>query len=205
MKDIKERNAINIIITGVGGQGNVISSQIVAAAALEAGFHVSVGETYGVSQRGGTVMSHVRIIKDGTYGPLIPEGECDLILGFEPLETFRILQKYGNEDTIVIMNDRPIYPLSVLSEQESYTEPDDLIEAVKMLAPDTRVIQATLIAIEMGNSMATNIIMTGAAASSKLLPIAHEHFVKCIGNLFTGELYDLNIQAFEKGYAAFAN
>ena len=203
MRDTDERGVINIIITGVGGQGNVVASQILASAALEAGFQVNIGETFGASQRGGSVMSHVRIFRTGFYGPLIPEGECDLILGFEPLETFKILQKYGNEDSIIIMNDRPTYPVCVLSGRETYPALEDLKNAVKMLARNTCITQATQLAIEIGNVMATNIVMTGMAAGSGVLPIARKHFEKCIGNLFSGELYDLNIEAFGKGYSVF--
>ena len=203
MKSTNERGVINIIITGVGGQGNVVASQIVASAALDAGFQVYIGETFGASQRGGSVMSHVRIFRTGFCGPLIPEGECDLILGFEPLETFKILHKYGNEDTVVIMNDRPTYPVCVLSGREAYPELEDLKNAVMMLARNTYITQATQLAIEIGNVMATNIVMTGMAAGSGILPVARNHFEKCIGRLFSGELYDLNIEAFGKGYAVF--
>src|SRR5665811_1291684 len=83
------KESVDIIIAGVGGQGNVLASQIYAAAAVEAGLKVAVGETYGAAQRGGSVVSHLRISEDCKYGPLIPRGRAEAIVGLEPLEALR--------------------------------------------------------------------------------------------------------------------
>ena len=105
--------SLDLIIAGVGGQGNVVASEILAMALSRHGYRVSVGETFGASQRGGSVMSHVRASRDLTPGPLIPKGLVDVVVGFEPLETVRILTEYGRDSTRVVVNPRPVYPLAV--------------------------------------------------------------------------------------------
>lgn len=105
----------NLIITGVGGQGNVLASQIVGRAAVNKDWRVTVGETFGLSQRGGPVMSHIRLSEKFNCAPLIPPNMAHVIVGLEPLETLRILMEYGNEDTVFIVNSRPIYPLNVIA------------------------------------------------------------------------------------------
>ena len=87
------QDPLNVIICGVGGQGNVLISSLIASALNRKGYHVTVGDTYGAAQRGGAVFSSVRISSKRSYGPLIPEGRAHLIVGLEPLETLRLLQK----------------------------------------------------------------------------------------------------------------
>ncbi len=196
------REPLNVIVTGVGGQGNVLASQVLAAAAVEAGYRVSIGETFGASQRGGSVMSHVRISRDRTYGPLIPRGRAHLIVGFEPLETLRILMDYGNPETVVVMNDRPNYPIGCLLGEEKYPDPHLIVEAVNRLAAKNHVLPATELAKEAGNSMAANMVMTGALSGSGLLPFGGDRFTGVIETLFSGEVRDLNMRAFQKGTEA---
>lgn len=198
----KFREPLNVIVTGVGGQGNVLASQVLAAAAVEAGYRVSIGETFGASQRGGSVMSHVRISREKTYGPLIPRGRAHLIVGFEPLETLRILMDYGNPDTVVVMNDRPNYPIGCLLGEEKYPDPEKLVEAVSRLASRNHVLAATELAKEAGNAMAANMVLTGALSASGLLPFDSGCFTGVVDTLFSGEVRDLNVRAFRKGMEA---
>src|SRR4030043_2158604 len=104
---------MNLIITGVGGQGNVLSSQLIGQALVGKGFFVTIGETYGASQRGGAVMSHIRISAQKQLSPLIPKGKADIVVGLEPVEALRVLTQYGNRETGVIVNTRPLYPVAV--------------------------------------------------------------------------------------------
>lgn len=194
------REPLNIIITGVGGQGNVLASQVVSAAAAEAGYRVAVGETFGVSQRGGSVMSHVRISGKRSYGPLIPRGRAHVVAGFEPLETMRVLLDYAEGNTVVIMNTRPNYPLGCLSGEHSYPDPGRIEEAVKRMTPRLHVLPATELAKEAGSPLAANMVMTGALAGSGLLPFDRECFLTVIGSLFQGSVRDLNLRAFESGF-----
>ncbi|WP_051276091.1 indolepyruvate oxidoreductase subunit beta [Desulfovirgula thermocuniculi] len=189
----------NLIITGVGGQGTVLASHVVAAAAVESGFLVAVGETFGASQRGGSVTSHVRISRYRRYGPLIPRHRATIIVGFEPLETLRALLNYGNPLTRVIMNLHPNYPLGVLSGADTYPETQALMEAVRRISAGVLAFNATEIAHHMGSPVAANMVMTGALAGSELLPMAVPAYEKVIGELFSGPARQLNLKAFRAG------
>jgi len=194
------KDPINLIITGVGGQGNILASQLTATAAIGLGFFASIGETYGASQRGGSVMSHVRFSKEFQYGPLIPNGEADIILGFEPLETLRVLVDYGNDSTQVIFNPRPNYPISVLSGQQKYPPLEELMGRIKELAASAKVVKATELASELGTLVAQNVIMVGALAASELLPVPMAAFEETINGLFEDDKKrDFNRRAFELG------
>lgn len=194
------KDPINLIITGVGGQGNILASQLTATAAIGEGFFASIGETYGASQRGGSVMSHVRFSKEFQYGPLIPSGEADIILGFEPLETLRVLVDYGNDGTQVIFNPRPNYPISVLSGQQKYPPVEELMGRIKELAASAKVVKATELASELGTLVAQNVIMVGALAASGLLPVPLPAFEQTISGLFDDDKKrDFNRRAFELG------
>lgn len=195
------REPLNIIITGVGGQGNVLASQMVSVAAAEAGFRVTVGETFGVSQRGGSVMSHVRISSTKSYGPLIPRGKANIIAGFEPLETLRIAWEFAGPETVIIMNNRPNYPLGCLLGESSYPDTYLLEEAIKKMTLNIRVLPATDLAKEAGSPLAANMVMTGALSGSGLLPFDQAYFIETIEKLFSGDLGQLNLRAFQLGFS----
>ena len=89
------KDPLNLVIAGVGGQGNILLSRLVGRALVKKGYFVSIGETFGAAQRGGAVMSNIRISKKMSLGPLIPEGKVHIILSLEPLETLRILIKFN--------------------------------------------------------------------------------------------------------------
>lgn len=196
-----EKEPLNIIICGVGGQGNILASQIVANAGIKQGLKVSIGETYGASQRGGSVMSHIRFARSFHPGPLIPKGEADLIVGFEPLEALRVLVDYGKDDTKLIFNPRPNYPISVLSGEARYPELDFIFKELKELAAEAKVLEATELARKAGNHLAQNLVMVGALAGSGWLddlPLAA--FEQVIGELFEDQAKrQLNLRAFNEG------
>ncbi|MHB1651740.1 MAG: indolepyruvate oxidoreductase subunit beta [Desulfitobacteriaceae bacterium] len=189
----------NIIVTGVGGQGNVLASQVIATAAVESGYYVSVGETFGASQRGGSVMSHIRVSREKPYGPLIPRGEADFILGFEPLETLRTFTEYGNEKSRIIMNVRPNYPLGVLLNEDKYPDIPGLTESLMAQTQKLWALEATELAVEVGVPVGTNMVMTGAFAGVQALPIPLENYETVLKGLFAGEILDLNLTAFQAG------
>ena len=113
---------LNIVICGIGGQGNVLAAELVASAMNDLEYRVAEGETYGAAQRGGSVMSHVRVSADTDLGVLIPAGDAHFIIGFEPLETLRIARRYANPGTLIIYDPRPIYPQSVLRGKTVYPD-----------------------------------------------------------------------------------
>ena len=113
MTDLR-KDPFNLIIAGVGGQGNILASQVVAQAALMEDLNATIGETYGVSQRGGSVMSHLRISKQSVWSPQIPRGQAHIVVALEPTEALRVLQAYGNPEVRVIVNTRPVYSVGVI-------------------------------------------------------------------------------------------
>ncbi|MBU0733734.1 MAG: indolepyruvate oxidoreductase subunit beta [Proteobacteria bacterium] len=192
----------NIIVSGVGGQGNILASDIISQAFCEEGYFVSVGETYGATQRGGSVVSHIRISGTRPYGPLIPLGEGHIIIGFEPLEVFRILLDYGHETVRVVMNDRPFYPLDTLQRRSKYPAPDELISRVKRLAADQRIVKGTELAKKAGHPQAQNMVMVGAFAGLNWIPLEKESYLRPIREIFSESKLEVNLKAFELGYGA---
>lgn len=190
---------VNIIIAGVGGQGNVVASEIVATALARAGYRVSVGETFGASQRGGSVMSHVRAAGDETPGPLIPRGLLDIVVGFEPLEALRIVADYGRETTRVIVNPRPVYPLAVQRGEASYPDTAELMGKIAGLAAEVLPVEATDLARQAGDVRAQNIAMVGALVGSGWLPITADIVEAILAERFSDELLRLNRDAFRLG------
>jgi indolepyruvate ferredoxin oxidoreductase beta subunit len=191
-----EKDPLNLIIAGVGGQGNILASQIVATAGIKEWLYVTVSETYGASQRGGPVMSHVRFSAKAQCGPLIPEGEADIIVGLEPIEALRIIADYGNPSTRVIVSPRPIYPISVLSGQAKYPPVEEVMQKLGGLVAEVRVIKA----IEEGETgLAANVVMVGALAGSGMVPIEMKNFEESIGEIMSHRDLDLNLLAFKKG------
>ncbi len=190
---------VNVIIAGVGGQGNVVASEVLATALAKAGYRVSVGETFGASQRGGSVMSHVRAARDATPGPLIPKGLADVVLGFEPMETLRLLAEYGRETTRVVVNPRPVYPLAVQQGQATYPKPAELMAKLTGLAAEVLVVDATGLARQAGDVRAQNLAMVGGLVGSGWLPLDADTVERILAERFSDEVLRLNLEAFRLG------
>lgn len=194
-----KEDPLNIIITGVGGQGNIQASLIIASAAVRDGLYVSVGETYGASQRGGIVMSHVRLSEETQYGPLIPKGKAHIILGFEPVESLRTISDFGNKETRAIINPRPIYPIDVLSGESTYPSINDILSAIKELVYSVHVVEATELAKEAGDTLMQNIVMVGCLLASSFTPLKIETAMEVIKEIFAERNLEMNLKAFELG------
>jgi indolepyruvate ferredoxin oxidoreductase beta subunit len=195
----KEKDPLNVIVTGVGGQGNVLISQLLGKTLVKAGYHVTIGETYGASQRGGAVMSHVRISKREQYGPFIPEGEAHVIVGLEPVETMRVLAQYGNPDVMVIANSRPVYTMAVTTGMVEYPSNQEIESMLKELSRTAWLIDATTIALELGAPILTNIVMAGALIGSQALPLTPELLEAALRDSLPSDKLDLNLQAARRG------
>lgn len=195
---VMKQDPLNIIITGVGGQGNIVASAILASTAVQDGLDVSVGETYGASQRGGAVMSHVRLYEKDQCGPLIPEGKAHLILGFEPVECLRTIGVFGNQDTNVIVNPKPVYPVEVLSGDATYPKAEEVLRAIKELVDKVYVVEAAKIATEAGNIVLQNIVMAGCLIGSELSPLTAESAKAVIKEIFPAKA-ESYLKAFELG------
>ena len=162
--------SLNIIITGVGGQGNVLASQILGRAAVQKGLKVTIGETFGLSQRGGAVMSHVRLSRERNFGPIIPPNTAHIIVGLEPLETLRIVMEYGNKHSVFIVNSRPIYPLNVIAGDVEYPEPEWIRNVLSKSGSKLFWLDATEIAVKLGGPIMLNMIILGALCSLPDVP-----------------------------------
>jgi indolepyruvate ferredoxin oxidoreductase beta subunit len=196
------KDPFNVIIGGVGGQGNVLASQILGEILVSQGYVITIGETYGASQRGGAVMSHLRISGKDQFSPLIPEGQCDLLVALEPVEGLRILDFYGNPKVMTLLNTRTIHPIDVISGDATYPEVSKVISKIKELSRRVWTLNATEIALEMGDPIFSNIVMLGALCAMCILPINREGFGSVIKDLLPSRRLDENMKAFDKGREA---
>jgi indolepyruvate ferredoxin oxidoreductase beta subunit len=168
------------------------------------GFLINIGETFGSSQRGGSVMSHIRVSKTESWSPQIPLGKADLILGLEPVEAIRVLRSYGNPQVIILINARPIYPVGVISGELEYPDLEKMKAAVKELTAAARFIDATDEAVKLGNPVMGNIVMIGAVTALGVLPVDREDFRQTILEGPQASKLDINLRAFDIGAALVA-
>ncbi len=193
---------LNVVICGIGGQGNILASGLMGSALVEKGYKVAVGETYGASQRGGSVMSHLRVSDTRETGVLIPKGKADIVVAFEPVEALRMLRIYGNSDTKVIYDIRPAYPLGVLIGEDKYPDLEDIKKEIEQNSGYSLPLPATEMAVNAGNAKAANIIMMGALAALKEMPIEPEEFFGVLSQNFKGKVLEMNKEVFMVGYNA---
>jgi indolepyruvate ferredoxin oxidoreductase beta subunit len=199
------RLPINLIITGVGGQGNVLASQIIGRATVKKGLRVTIGETFGLSQRGGPVMSHVRIYKDGIKGPLTPPNGAHIIVGLEPLEALRVVQEYGNHETIYLVNKRPIHPLNVIAGDVQYPHVDRIKEVLERSGGKLYWLDATTKAMELGSAIIMNTIMLGAISGLNGFPIGRDDLKSALDEILPDNALEINHQALDIGISMVRN
>ena len=180
----------NILLVGVGGQGILLASEILSEAAMLAGFDVKKSEIHGMSQRGGSVVSHVRYGRE-VFSPIVPEGEGDILFGFELLETCRSLSLIKPGGTIVA-NDLQISPPAVLMGQEAY--PTGLVERIEALFPDFLLLDGQKLARDAGNARAANTVLLGAV--SRRLDIAEEFWMRALERMVPPKALEVNKKAF---------
>lgn len=193
---------LNIVICGIGGQGNVLAAELVASAMNDLEYRVAEGETYGAAQRGGSVMSHVRVSADTDLGVLIPAGEAHFIIGFEPLETLRIARRYANPGTRIIYDPRPVYPQSVLRGRTVYPDLEDLKAEIDSLCKEAIQVPAADIALECGDSRAANIALIGAFSCLEGAPLDTKALEEVVAQRFKGAVLALNQKVFARGCEA---
>jgi len=199
LKKILAKDPLNIIVTGVGGQGNVMASRVLAGMLVEKGFYVTIGETFGMSQRGGSVMSHLRVSKKSVWSPQIPLGQADIIVALEPSEALRVLSRWGNPEVAVLSNNRVVYPIGVITGDYDYPDEKKINNIFAKLAAKGWMIDATSIAMEMGSPVLSNIVMIGALAKTALLPIDRHAFEKEINKSIAADKRGANLAAFDAG------
>ncbi len=186
-------NVFNILISGVGGQGVLLTSKIIAEAALLSGLDVKQSEVHGMAQRGGSVLSQVRF-GDQVFSPIIAEGEADLLIGFEPLETARYLH-YLRDDGVVIYNTRTIGTIGVSIAAEKY--PADINETIKKSAHTVMSFDGTQLAVSAGDKRTLNLVLLGAALTR--LPLKEQAVLDAIVNTVPKKVLAINQKAFAAG------
>lgn len=147
-------------------------------------------------------MSHVRISKKVQYGPLIPEGKSDVILGLEPLEAMRVMGQYGNPNALIVVNTRPIYPLDVTVGNAQYPSDQVIRSSITELSRKAYFLNATDIAVELGAPILLNIVMIGALLSLNVLPLTKEDMVEALKNTFPEQKLEINSRALQMGMDA---
>ena len=184
-------NTKNIMIVGVGGQGSLLASRILGAAAMESGYDVKVSEVHGMSQRGGSVVTYVRYGNE-VASPVICEGEADVILSFEKLEAARWLPYLKIGGTIVTAL-QEINPMPVIIGAASY--PDEIVEKITALGVDIIAEDAQAIAREAGRERASNAALIGLAAHA--LGFAPEVLRKAVEDCVPAKAKEVNLKAFD--------
>jgi indolepyruvate ferredoxin oxidoreductase beta subunit len=192
----------NLVICGVGGQGNILISRLLGRTLTRKNINVTVGETFGAAQRGGHVFSSMRISEKRAYGPLLPEGEAHLIVSLEPLETLRMLRRFGNSEVVSLTNLRPIPPVDVLAKQAIYPDLDRLKEMIQAFSKYYWYVNATKMAMELNSPIVTNVIMLGSLLGLGILPLDMSEVQDEIRETLPSSKVELNLKALDMGFRA---
>ncbi len=189
-------NTTRLIIVSVGGQGNIFLSQILGKAALIKNVPVKISEIHGMAQRGGIVESSV--IFGDVHSSIISDGEADILLGFEPAESLRALVKC-NKKTVIITNTSQLPPFTANIGLGEYPDIDYALQYIKSRVSRLFSFNATSLAIQAGDIMSLNMVMTGALISLNLLPVSSKNLTDAIKNITKSHAVDINLKAFELG------
>lgn len=189
----------NLLITGVGGQGVILMSELLGAAAVKDGLRVRGSEILGMAVRGGSVTSAIRIGED-VHGPLIPTGKCSVLVGMEPSETLRNISCLS-PSSLVILNNAVTVPFTVPLGKSSYPALETILEKLNKAAGQVIPLDAVKLALKAGSRLTTNIVLLGALFGTEL-PIKTATVKQAIEERFPAKLTPLNLKAFDLGYQA---
>jgi len=192
------KDPLSIIVIGVAGQGNVVTSSLICNALLNEGFKVTFGQSYPAQQRGGSVINYIRVSKDYQCSPIIPQGGADIIVGMEPVEALRMLAQYGNPDVITVVNPRPIISIEIAGQSGKYPNIDKLMDDISSVSSKMISVNTTDEAQNLGNSIMSNVVLVGVLVGSGLLPLDRESMVPVIQERFP-KVFDINMKAFDRG------
>ena len=182
----------NIILCGVGGQGTILASRLIASAAMKKGVPIKTAETIGMAQRGGSVFSHLRM-GEGAYSPMIAKGGADLIIGFEPGETVRQLP-FLKKDGAVVVSSRPVMPVSALIGKSDY-DAEAMLGYLRENVRHLTVVDAGLAAKELGSAKTLNVVLLGAALRSGELGLEEEELEEAVREGVPERFLELNRKA----------
>ncbi|MFC1856726.1 indolepyruvate oxidoreductase subunit beta [Thermodesulfobacteriota bacterium] len=190
---------IRLIIVAVGGQGNLLASKVLGEAALLSDIPVRMSEIHGMAQRGGVVES--ALVFGDARSTIISDGEADVLVGFEPSETLRALNKCSAR-TVVITNLAPLPPFTVAIGRGVYPDLDLLQKLIRAKTANFIGLDAVALAREAGNVLAVNIVLVGSLVQTGLLPLSKECVYEAIRTKTKEAFVDSNLKAFELGFSA---
>ncbi|KKG56857.1 indolepyruvate oxidoreductase subunit beta [Methanosarcina mazei] len=184
---------IDLLITGVGGQGAILASDIIGKAAVVSGIPIRAAETHGMAQRGGSVVNHIRLGSD--FGSMIPKKGADIMLALEPMEAVRYLD-FLKDGGVIIVNTQTVIPVTVTSGMAKYPEVQEILDVLseKYIV---KAFNADNLAYEAGSRLAMNVAMVGAV--SIYLPIPKETLIESVKALVPQKTVEINVRAFEMG------
>ena len=188
-----------LIIVAVGGQGNLLASKVIGEAALDSGIPVRMSEIHGMAQRGGVVES--AIIFGNAQSTIISDSEANVLLGFEPSETLRALNKC-NSDTVVITNLAPLPPFTVAIGSGTYPDLDKLQGFIQAKTARLIALDAAALAIEAGNILSVNMVLLGALFQTGAVPIPSQRVKEAIEKITRKAFLESNLTAFDLGFSA---
>ena len=189
------RNPYSIMVAGVGGQGNLVCGRIIAEATVMQGLRPVVGDTFGASRRGGSVVTHIRIGKQD-WGPLIPKGGVDVLLGFEPVEALRAVVRYGGKRTTAIVSKMTVPPSNVTSGDLSYPEIDDIGRELESICKQVYMLDTESILTDLGSTKVLNSYMIGALSALEESPLDPKNLQHALSNMLDSER---DLEAFSAG------
>ena len=189
-----------VVIAGVGGQGTLLATRLIAETAIKQGLQIRIGETYGMAQRGGPVMGHIQIGE--AYSPQIRPGEADALLGFEIAEATRRGVTYLKQGGLAIINSKKLPPVEVISGMRKYPEEKELITLLGKVTSSVVVFDATKLAEKAGDPIATNMVMLGALAASDVLPFGEAEITAMMKESIPARFLELNTKSFKFGAEA---
>ena len=190
---------LNLIIAGVGGQGNLFASQVIGKAAIQEGFSVRIAETYGVTQRGGPVFSQLRI-GHLVYGPPIPKGRCNLILGLEPIETLRRAADYLAPGGSVAVNTWVNVPLETkLGRQPNLSFETIREELQKLGVGELLAVDARAMTEQAGGAASMNVFMIGTLFGFDIFPLGYDSVEKAVKTISRPRFLEGNLLSLARG------
>jgi len=187
-----------LIIVAVGGQGNLLASRVLGEAALLSDVPVRMSEIHGMAQRGGVVES--AIVFGDSDSTIISDGEADVLVGFEPSETLRALNK-SNSDTVVITNLSPLPPFTVAIGKGIYPDLKQVQDLIRAKTANLIAFDAAELAKEAGNVMSVNMVLLGAMIQTDILPLTADNIKEIIKTKTKKAFVDINLKAFDLGFA----
>jgi indolepyruvate ferredoxin oxidoreductase beta subunit len=196
----KRKVTTNVVIAGVGGQGSILASHLLAQTALKQGLDVKLAETFGAATRGGSVMAHVRMGE--VWAPTMMEDEADVVLSMEPLEGLRVAVRFLKPGGWALINNRPWMPVDVAVGRVDYPAVDSIVDGLGKLGASVVNLDATELALEAGNTRAANTVMLGGLFALGVLDLSEDNLFVAMEERWPQRLVEVNRKAYRLGHEA---